>query len=229
MCGEENYKGQTVLYGIYIPIFIGCAYVCLYVRPHRYLLMAATAMFVLCTIQAILTFLTVLYTPDIIFNTTCEAGVCVSCKGDNLARANEINIQNRLGLVAIPVISVNQLITEGFLIYRAYVVWKCNIWITVIPTFALLAVIVCRFIQTDHLAHTYFAGVTALHNDTILPTSFGPELPDPLGEVSDILLMTTSVLTTILIASRIWWLTRDFDATLGKRATKKYRRAMRLM
>ncbi|KDQ54334.1 hypothetical protein JAAARDRAFT_196688 [Jaapia argillacea MUCL 33604] len=106
---------EALLYGAYLPLFLGCTCVCIYTRPDKYLLAISTIMFALCTIEVLLNFATALHAPEIVSSTVCTADVCITCYAETESRVNQINIQTQLWIVVGVVGVVNQLMADGLL------------------------------------------------------------------------------------------------------------------
>ncbi|KDQ54340.1 hypothetical protein JAAARDRAFT_196696 [Jaapia argillacea MUCL 33604] len=232
MCGERSYHAslsslwiEALLYGAYLPLFLGSAYICTYTRPNKYLLALATVMFGLCTVQGLLDFATALYTPEIVANTVCAGGVCLGCDGETESRVSQINIQSLLGVVANVGYTLNQLMADGLLVYRTFVLWESSIWVVVIPTAGY------GFFQTFLAYRVYCIRLNAPLNETTPPPEWVAltDLGFTFVAIEGALMTTTNVLTTALIASRIWWMTRDLRSVLGGRATRKYRRVLTMI
>ncbi|KDQ54343.1 hypothetical protein JAAARDRAFT_405660 [Jaapia argillacea MUCL 33604] len=236
MCGERSYHAsfttmwaEALLFGLYIPLFLGCAYICVYTRPNKYLLAMATTMFVLCTANVLLDFATALFTPEIVANTVCTGGVCFGCDGETESRVNQINIQTILWMIADTVNVVTQLMADGLLIHRTFVLWKSRIWVIVIPIATLVGTTVCGLFQTSVMSKIYYIRLHAPLDETTPPPEWMilTDLQSTLSAIQGALIITTNVLTTVLIVSRIWWITRGFHRTLGRRATRKYRQVVK--
>ncbi|KDQ54354.1 hypothetical protein JAAARDRAFT_406050 [Jaapia argillacea MUCL 33604] len=238
MCGERNYRAiltclwiEGLLYGSYLPLFLGSAYICAYTRPNKYLLTLAASVFVVCTIQALLDFATLLYTPEIVANTFCTGGVCLGCDGDTESRVNQIELQDILWMIVDAGGIVNQLMADGLLIYRAFVLWKPRFWVIVIPTTTLLGTVVCGLLHTYATSQTYLIRLHAPLSETTPPPKWVTlEALDLTAlSIESALITTTNVLTTALIAYRIWWITVGLSRALGGRATRKYYRVLTMI
>ncbi|KAJ7438208.1 hypothetical protein B0H11DRAFT_2293977 [Mycena galericulata] len=149
----------TLFYGIYLVLFCICIYILLH-RPrdtgNTVLLVTAIALFTLSTIQTI-------------FNIILGA-----------ADVDDIEIPYNQILLADSMIYVaNNIIADGLVIWRCYIIWNRNIYIVALPIILLV--------------------VTSIFGwDILLP------LP-PFFELS----LATNVLVTSLTAGRIWWICRQ--------------------
>ncbi|KDQ54346.1 hypothetical protein JAAARDRAFT_209450 [Jaapia argillacea MUCL 33604] len=238
MCGERSYRAsltsiwiEALLYGAYVPLFLGSAYICTYTRPNKYLLVLTTIMLVVCTIQVLLDFVTGLYTPEIVANTFCTGGVCLGCDGDTESRVNQIDLRDLLWMIVDTGVTVNQLMADGLLIYRTFILWKPRFWVIIIPITTLLGTVVCGFLNTYALSQEYFIRLHAPLSETTPPPKWVTFLALDLTALSieNSLITTTNVLTTALITSRIWWMTRGLCRALGGRTTRKHHRVLTMI
>ncbi|KDQ54335.1 hypothetical protein JAAARDRAFT_38495, partial [Jaapia argillacea MUCL 33604] len=188
-------------------------------------------MFTLCTVQALLDLAIALYTPEIIAHSVCIGDVCLGCDGETESRVNQINIQSLLSMIYDAVMTVNQLMADGLLIYRTFVLWRSSIRIIVIPIATLIGTAVCGFFQASLTFKRYTIRRNAPLDETTPPPEWVAltDLGYTLNTIQDVLITTTSVLTTVLIVSRIWWITQGLHRTLGRRATRKYHRIVKMI
>lgn len=106
-------------------------------------------------------------------------------------------------------ISVTDFIGECILMYRCWAIWGGNLWIIAVPFIASLTALAC------------FSGGVALAT-RIAPTAAAPPAAiQPLVFAAYILPLIANFMLTVLIAGRIWWLTRGTITYLGKVSTGK--------
>ncbi|KDQ54339.1 hypothetical protein JAAARDRAFT_209447 [Jaapia argillacea MUCL 33604] len=222
---------EALLHGAYLPLFLGSAYICTYKHPDKSLLALATTMFVLCTVEVVLDFSTALYTPEIVANTFCTGAVCLGCDGDTESRVKQINLQTLLSMIVAAVGTLNQLMADGLLIYRTFVLWQRRFWIITVPIATLTGTAVCSLLNTYAFSQLYFIRLYAPLSETLPPPKWETFMSFELTVVAteNALITTTNILTTALIASRIWWMMGGLRTTLGGRATRKYRRVLTMV
>ncbi|KAJ7138066.1 hypothetical protein C8R44DRAFT_766767 [Mycena epipterygia] len=162
----------SFFYGIYLVLFSICMYILLR-RPRNIsntiLLATAISLFTLSSIQAIF---------NIILGSADIDGIDVPY--DNIAMANDM------------IYVANNVLADGLVIYRCYIIWNHNIYVVILPIMLLI--------------------VTSIFGwDILLP------LP-PFFELS----LATNVLVTGLTAGRIWWICRQARTYLKTDMQKRY-------
>ncbi|KAJ7121740.1 hypothetical protein C8R43DRAFT_1033357 [Mycena crocata] len=162
----------TFFYGIYLVLFCICIYILLH-RPHdlanTILLATAISLFTLSTLQTIL---------NLILGAGYIDGLDIPFEGISLAD----------DMIYV----VNNLIADGLVIYRCWIVWNRNIYVVAIPIIML-----------------------------IVTSVFGWDILLPLAPFF-MLTLATNVLVTSLTAGRIWWICRQARATLQTDLQKRY-------
>ncbi|KDQ61853.1 hypothetical protein JAAARDRAFT_76761 [Jaapia argillacea MUCL 33604] len=124
---------------------------------------------------------------------------------------------------------VNNIFADSIMIYRDYIFWQKNVWITALPILALLGTTVSGFYE-DYLL-LELALFPQSPNQLAPPSKFVAlsNLESTVDGASTVLVMVTNILTTLLIVSRIWWMTRGMRETLGLRTAKRYHQIMAMM
>ncbi|GJE97582.1 hypothetical protein PsYK624_138030 [Phanerochaete sordida] len=93
-------------------------------------------------------------------------------------------------------ISVTDFVGECILMYRCWAIWGGSLWVIAVPFVASLTALAC------------FAGALAL-SLRIAPTAPAPPAAiQPLVFAAYVLPLIANFLLTVLIAGRIWWMTR---------------------
>jgi len=169
----------TFFYGIYLVLFCICIYILLH-RPRNMantiLLVTAIVLFTLSTVQAIINI--ILGAADI----------------DN------IDIPYDQLFLAMDMIYVaNNVLADGLVIYRCYVIWNRNIYVIILPIIML-----------------------------VVTSVFGWDLDLPLPPFFEISL-ATNVLVTGLTVGRIWWIYRQNRMHLTSDMRKKYFTSMAII
>ncbi|KAJ7926171.1 hypothetical protein B0H13DRAFT_1089558 [Mycena leptocephala] len=169
----------TFFYGIYLVLFCICIYILLH-RPRNMantiLLVTAIVLFTLSTVQAIINI--ILGAADI----------------DN------IDIPYDQLFLAMDMIYVaNNVLADGLVIYRCYVIWNRNIYVIILPIIML-----------------------------VVTSVFGWDLDLPLPPFFEISL-ATNVLVTGLTVGRIWWIYRQNCMHLTSDMRKKYFTSMAII
>ncbi|OBZ67460.1 hypothetical protein A0H81_12649 [Grifola frondosa] len=105
-------------------------------------------------------------------------------------------------------ISLSDLLGDMVLLYRCWLVWGQNYWIIILPSLTAIAGFAC-LMEVMHLLLS------------INPTApVAPASIVPLGIAGYALPLCTNVMTTALIAGRIWWSTRTHGQPV-LRSTKR--------
>ncbi|KAF8895488.1 hypothetical protein BD779DRAFT_1499810 [Infundibulicybe gibba] len=189
---------QTLLYGLYIVLFSVCMYI-FYTRKtrgHRVLFLAAIAMFTLSTAHVIVDLIIGIF--DLLF--------AIRMSG---------MINPALSITNPVVYITNNIIADGLLIYRCYVVWGYSRTIVLVPILTLMA--------TTALGYSFGSGE--------IPFSFGfagtNRLPSYMAFFC--LSLATNVIVTALTAGRIWFISRQTRDGSGKHAIKHYHTAIAIV
>ncbi|KAA1467285.1 hypothetical protein DENSPDRAFT_832302 [Dentipellis sp. KUC8613] len=219
MCGEEYYRSrlaalwvETVIWGAYAALFVCSVYVLVYKRPNRWFLAVTVSTFAICTSFIILDFVTVLISPLSISNTEClPNGVCVACP-DTPNQFDEQLVSDVIQCIEYAFFGINQLIVDGLLIYRCFVVWQYNKLVTIPSIVLLLATAACTFAQTHYDIQLYHIVRDATAGEGPPPAFINDvKLYDNFGIASSSLSLAVNIIITALISLRIWWVTKDFQ------------------
>ncbi|TFY53036.1 hypothetical protein EVG20_g10298 [Dentipellis fragilis] len=238
MCGEEYYRSrlaalwvETVIWGAYAALFVCSVYVLIYKRPNRWFLAVTVSTFAICTSFIILDFVTVLISPLSISNTEClPNGVCVACP-DTPNQFDEQLVSDVIQCIEYAFFGINQLIVDGLLIYRCFVVWQYNKLVTIPSIVLLLATAgkypsdaqlfafayplnasACTFAQTNYDIQLYRIVRDATAGEGPPPEFINDvKLYDNFGIASSSLSLAVNIVITALISLRIWWVTKDFQ------------------
>ncbi|KDQ52177.1 hypothetical protein JAAARDRAFT_40527 [Jaapia argillacea MUCL 33604] len=231
MCGESFYMNmlasrwaEAVLFGFYAVLFSGCVYVHMSKRADKRLLWTAILIFALASTQAILDFVMVLLAPDFVANTECIDGACVSCFGADPERLQQVNIFSRLQLVSQTVFVINQLVADGLMTYRAYIIWNRNYKVALTPIFLMFVAAACGFAQIDFNAKMYFIRLEAPATDTVPPPNwFHFSTESTRFDYSFFgISLGTNVFITGLIAYRVWCSSRQPRTDKNKKSDSLY-------
>ncbi|KAJ6507456.1 hypothetical protein C8R47DRAFT_94775 [Mycena vitilis] len=116
-----NSKVSTFLYGIYLVLFCRCMYIFYRGKRQHTLLVTAVIMFLLSTVSVIISLL----------------------QGASAYGTLGLDIE-KLQVAGAVVYVTNNIIADGLLIYRCYVIWS-TIWITVVPVILLVATMILGY------------------------------------------------------------------------------------
>ncbi|KAJ6497280.1 hypothetical protein C8R45DRAFT_124398 [Mycena sanguinolenta] len=173
----------TFFYGIYLVLFCICIYILLN-RPRNLgniiLLVTAFALFTLATVQAVINL--VLGTGEI---------------------ENFDIPYDQLGDGTDVIYTFNNFIADGLVIYRCYVVWNNNVWVTILPILMLIASTVLGVVESFDFSISLY----------------------PFFAVS----LATNVLVTMLTAGRIWWISRYSRSYLKTAEKRRYVSAIAIL
>ncbi|TFY72188.1 hypothetical protein EVG20_g807 [Dentipellis fragilis] len=225
----------SVLYGLYVALFDGSVYVLLTRRPNTYYLTASSAMFLLTTALMGVTLTQILGEPisistsDIIDGTTL-----VPCGAGTPERLHEALMYDLLEVVYYPVTTCMCLIADGVLIYRCVVLWPQRLgrWFGMALGALLLAQTATGFANSYFMSELYSLQrqQTASREGTLPPRWI--KISHNLNTsqtANNFLTLTVNVLATIFISSRIWFMARQLERTLGRATGVRYRAAMSMI
>ncbi|PFH46945.1 hypothetical protein AMATHDRAFT_95755, partial [Amanita thiersii Skay4041] len=105
------------------------------------------------------------------------------------------------------------IVADG-LVYRCYVVWGFRWRVVVLPLIMLLATTLCAYLAVYNFSQ--------IHEGENVFASKIAEWGTALFSLS----LATNVTVTTLIASRIWWISREANTVLGKKHGQKYNKAV---
>ncbi|KAA1472290.1 hypothetical protein DENSPDRAFT_171815 [Dentipellis sp. KUC8613] len=236
MCGQEYYVislaallVEAILYGVYAALFAGCVYVLLFERPNKYFLAASVFMFVACTALIVLDFVEAFMQRVGIANTYCEDGTCYACPGTTPDIAGVLRTIIFNAAVQL-VFTATQLVADIVLIYRCAVLWRESRWVLTLPILLTVASCGCWFAQVSPELELYRIRHNASADAPPPPQWFSAGvLKNQLAMAAFLLSFMTSLITTSLIASRIWFTTREFEKVVGKRQSSGSRHAIALV
>ncbi|TFY64886.1 hypothetical protein EVG20_g5793 [Dentipellis fragilis] len=256
MCGQEYYVTfmaalltEAVSYGVYAALFAGSVYVLLFDQRNKYFLAASICMFAACTALIALDFAEAFTQRITVSSTFCQDGTCYTCPGVHESVAETLR-KLLLDTIIQAIFSTNQLVADIVLIYRCAGIWEWKRWVLTLPVLFSLAscgmlpyfasVVATKLI----FSHAKACGYSQVPSQVKLyrirrdaPLGSGPppqwfaasELRDRLAVAALLLSFVTSMLTTSLIASRIWFLARESNKILGKRVASIHRHAIALV
>ncbi|TFY71565.1 hypothetical protein EVG20_g1450 [Dentipellis fragilis] len=240
MCGQEFYMGQvaglwtqTLLFGLYVALFAGSIYILRDKQPNnRFYLTTSIAMFILCSALMLLNLTQFLLTPEFVANSQCIGSLCVSCTlPQTQTRLNETIIQNFFNIILDFVFGLAQIIADGLLIFRCYILWKEKKWIVIAPLVLLLANTACTLGQ---------AGCDIIIYNLRREIPLSQRVPPPYYiQISNLdsafsiatmpLSLATNLVASALIISRILWMAKKLERTLGVSAGTRYRSAVTMI
>ncbi|TFY59874.1 hypothetical protein EVG20_g7626 [Dentipellis fragilis] len=235
-CGEKYYTTTVTLkitlielwatsafHGLYTALFAGSVYVLVFHQPRRYYLAISILLYILITANVIVGLVQIILTPTFISNSRLVDGVYVVC---GLEADSESPDQIRQALlndfteVAIDFINTfAQITADGLLIYRCWIIWNRTLRIVIPVTVLLLATTACNLSVVYYSSQIY-----TMRRAANPPASLPSEWPQRVrmasvfSTTSYALALSTTVITTALIAGRIWWTSRIFrrsSATSG--------------
>ncbi|TFY72186.1 hypothetical protein EVG20_g805 [Dentipellis fragilis] len=246
----------SVFYGLYVALFGGSVYVLLARRPNTYHLAASSAMFLLVTAFMGVTLGQVLVEPIVTSTSAIIGGVIiVPCGAGTSERVHEALVIDLLEVVAAPITTCISLIADGVLIYRCVVLWPQRLgrWVGMAIGMLLLAETACGFAGAYFTSELY----SLQRQDTASSEGTPPPIwikiaqdTDTLQTANYFLALAVNVLATIFIgeltahtrlmeskklesishvASRIWFVARQLEMTLGRATGVRYRAAMSMI
>ncbi|KDQ58344.1 hypothetical protein JAAARDRAFT_665086 [Jaapia argillacea MUCL 33604] len=189
------------------------------------MLAVAVITFIFCTAQVIIDFVAIFLTPDATYG-------CGNPDATIQELDSQSNIRNLLNSVQQFLFTTNQVVVDGLLIYRAFVILQHHRWVVIFPALMALCTTALGFVNFWALYKIY------LLVDQFQQSS-SPFPPDALLHIGELdvsstsafsaLALATTFVVTSLIAGRIWWITRELTQSLGNRATRKYRKILAMI
>ncbi|TFY70624.1 hypothetical protein EVG20_g2390 [Dentipellis fragilis] len=239
MCGEKYFAIQisdlwvvSVLYGLYVALSCGSIYVLLYRRRNSYHLGASVAFFLLTTAFMGILLAQTLGKP--IITSIVDENTTVPCVSGTPERLHEVREFYPVRVAMIVITTSINLIADGVLIYRCVVLWprRPGQWIGLLLGILLLAVAATGAVQAYFMTELYFLEQqqTASNEGTLPPRWI--ETTNSTSNfyiANNFLSLATNVSATFLIASRIWFMKRQLEKTLGSRLGVWYRAAMSMI
>ncbi|RPD58557.1 hypothetical protein L226DRAFT_554003 [Lentinus tigrinus ALCF2SS1-7] len=186
---------ESLLFGAFTILYGACAWILLVShRPggsrtrNGLLFVASTVMYALTLVHVAL---------DIHIALECF----VRTSGDSAHMSDLLDsingLGNTLGAAKFAIYVTQTLIGDGFMIYRAYVVWDRLVRIAIVPLALLLAQVVIGY-------YISFSG------SSLMNTTAGASCADSLSQAFFLLSVATNIMSTGLIVRRILW--TNFEA-----------------
>ncbi|TFK96167.1 hypothetical protein BDV98DRAFT_597846 [Pterulicium gracile] len=189
---------QTLIYGSYVVLFFGCMYILLFRRPVS--CPKITPSFVLA--------LFMLSTAHVIINLFKGVKAFTVVVDPNIIFAD---FSAPIDLAKESVYITAAALADTLLIFRCYMVWGHNWRVAIVPVMLLL-------LSTG-------AGYTSVYQFSTLEDRDGAQYAENLKKWFMVLysvMLANNILSTTLIASRIWWRSRQSGSALGWRHQAKY-------
>ncbi|KAA1468326.1 hypothetical protein DENSPDRAFT_833577 [Dentipellis sp. KUC8613] len=236
MCGQQFYGAllgllwvETVLYGLYVALFAGSVYMLVYQRPNAFYLSTSIALFVVTTAYIGLELARIVVAPYTLATSYLQDGSIVACFTglDPQQRQTEAIRWDLLNCVEEAASTVMSFIADGILIYRCMVLWPHRRWISLPLVALLLATVATSIVGIVYSSRFY----SLVRNGTGHASQFDAIASWQVTmEISaNSLSLATNIIATLLIVSRIWYLARQLEKTLGKAAGLRYRTAMSMI
>ncbi|KAA1478996.1 hypothetical protein DENSPDRAFT_87963 [Dentipellis sp. KUC8613] len=234
MCGEQWYSiAISDLWAV--SVLYGSIYVLVYRRPNTYHLLATILLFLLTTATMGISLGSVLGEPILTSSSTIVDGNTVGpCASGSPERVHEALRADRLEVVTSALTVCMVFIADSVLVYRCIVLWSRRLgrWIGFLLLLLLLAE------AATGVAQTYYAAAVYLQERQQTPGSegtFSQKWIDILntlanfGVANSSLGLSVNIISTILIASRIWFMAHQLEKTLGGESGVRYRAAMSMI
>ncbi|KAF8890433.1 hypothetical protein BD779DRAFT_1517608 [Infundibulicybe gibba] len=201
---------ETLLYGAYAVLFSICIYILLYSRKpssglNKPLLTTAVAMFAMSTIHVAV---------------GLARGIAAFIDSKDLqdgAISYFAEIWIWISIFKQALYVTNNVIADALVVYRCYVVWSFSVKIIVIPIILLISTTVCGYLAVFNFSQVH-------PGDSV----FAPNIAE-WGTALFSLSLATNITVTSLIAARIWWISREAQAVLGRKHSQKYSNAVAII
>ncbi|KAA1472228.1 hypothetical protein DENSPDRAFT_166871 [Dentipellis sp. KUC8613] len=131
-CGEKNYQSTlialwagSVMYGLYTALFAGSVYVLASRWSKRYHLAVSIALWIFITAVVVMEFVQTLLTPTDTVDSHFVGAALVVCgsEPEKPVRVREILTKDLLKLAEDVLSALSQVLADGLLIYRCYIIW----------------------------------------------------------------------------------------------------------
>ncbi|TFY59873.1 hypothetical protein EVG20_g7627 [Dentipellis fragilis] len=207
-------KVESVLYGLYTALFAGSVYILASQRSKRYYFATSITLWVLTTTNLVFNFATILSTPDTIANSRLEGGATFSCSSEpeTPERAHEIVITALIGTIGDVLSSLAQIAADSLL-------ETCHL--TADGPFA------CDNCLAYYESQLYKLRRAASPSAPPPPEFFhNVRMTSVFSTAGYALALGTTVVTTMLTAGRIWWVSKELKRNLKADAGHMYRSAI---
>ncbi|KAI0827051.1 hypothetical protein BC628DRAFT_1502452 [Trametes gibbosa] len=198
---------ETFFYGTYAVLYAICIYILAYKKGkgspvNRPMVMATTAMFLMSTVHVIV---------DLV------RGLKAFFNAEQDALAYYAQIWDGLSIFKQALYATNNIVADGLVVYRCYVVWGYNWKIITVPVVMLISTTVCAYLAVYNFSQVH-------PGDNVFASNIA-EWGTALFSLS----LATNIVVTSLIATRIWWIARQASHTLGRRHAEKYKNAVAII
>ncbi|EJD48231.1 hypothetical protein AURDEDRAFT_183566 [Auricularia subglabra TFB-10046 SS5] len=186
---------ESVLYGVYTVLFFTCIYILCYLRDPR------------STSKTVLSAVVVMYGVAtahvaIVLRRALLAFIYSHLDGGSEAFYNEVS--HPLNVAQQSLFIVNGIIADCLLIFRCYIVWSGQLWVCALPVTLLML--------------SSGAGIYFTREYALVPPGGSAWQPNIQRWITTFTAtsLATNLLVTVLIASRIWWVTTRSSRILGR-------------
>ncbi|KZT28121.1 hypothetical protein NEOLEDRAFT_1130097 [Neolentinus lepideus HHB14362 ss-1] len=217
---------QSVLYGIYIPVFGASVYILASQeqssQANRRFMLGTAILFTIVSLETVCTFVDIFMTSDIMASTPYS--------GETPEIVQEKNISNFIDCFLDALNTTNIIFADGLLIWRCYMVWGRSIVVTIFPVIMLAAGSACGYTMV-YLDSQFF--LLRLRTAWNLPPPPEWTQLEKMYEYMSVAYYSTTLVTnllmTSLIAFRIWRINKGLRPHLGPDHGGAYRRIVLAM
>lgn len=198
---------ETLFYGGYAVLYFICMYILLYSRRrqtsmNKAMVFTATAMFLLSTAH-------------IVIGLVRALKAFVDSSDGALEYYSEI--WNWLSIFKQALYATNNILADGLVVYRCYIVWNYDYKIITVPIIMLLSTTVCAYLAVYNFSQVH-------PGDNVFSSNIAG-----WGTALFSLSLATNIIVTTLIASRIWWISREAASNFGRRYGMRYNQAFAIV
>ncbi|TFY56435.1 hypothetical protein EVG20_g8923 [Dentipellis fragilis] len=210
---ESSYQYSRHVEGLYIALVAGSTYLLTDAQSNRMLYLGTTmAMFILCSGVLMLDLTRVLLTRESLFYTAaCVEDICPPCKwvvATPRGLVDEAIISCYLTILTAVMLMMNQVIADGVLIFRCYILWGARKWVVIPPLVGLLGNIACML---GSLYYEIRLFSFLRDSDPLVITSHDSPIMFELGSLVEsldvahvVLSLATNILASAIIITPIW-------------------------
>ncbi|TFK49454.1 hypothetical protein OE88DRAFT_1737070 [Heliocybe sulcata] len=206
----------TFFYGMYTIIFGICIHTLVFMGGQsslrRHLLIVTILLYAFSTVQTIVSFWQAFVSTDLLPD---------GSYGDSYALLHEINLFNKGECIADAMLACSNLVADGLLIWRCYVLWNRRLSVIAVPFILYLAEAACGYAIAAFDVQIFLLRSHAALEETEPPPAWFrlSRLENAMTITFFVSSFITNVLMSSLIAFRIWKATRG----LGRRRNRYVR------
>ncbi|TFY62832.1 hypothetical protein EVG20_g6554 [Dentipellis fragilis] len=229
---QEIFAGTQQFSGLYSVLFAGSIYVLGFQRRRKYYIATSIVIYACITGAVVVHLVQTLWTPNFTVNSQFVGQAYFRCTpgAETPAQVHDAIINNLTNTIADGIAILAQITADGLLIYRCFIIWNRR-QLVILPLIALLlATSACNLAAMYYDSQTYEIRRDTSPESGPPPTWFHLlKMSTTFATASYALTLATTVVTTALIAARIWWTSRELGRSLNRSSGSMYKSAIILI